>query len=321
MQSETISTGRPNSSTDAKTQSSSETPRKETQRPPERGPMTDAQRAERVAELMGLAPAPERAAPATGADEGATDQDGDDPGRDDPWRPQESAGEGAEGGADGAKGGKPATLAEAAERLGIEPAAMYDLSINTGDGETVTLGAIKDAWQDRNSIAREGAKKAMELDARESELVAREAFYSRVQNELAQRLTPQMRSEIAGRFKAEQARHREALLRAMPELSDPAVMTSFLEQLGQEFEGHGFRPGEIQMLDHRVALMARDLMRAKARIARWAAYEPDQQPIKSRESQGRKDAGGNRTKAIMQRARTGNTADKVAAVGALIKGS
>lgn len=260
------------------------------------------------------------------ADQGADAEQDEDPGVDDPWRrpagdAPESDGEGAGEAGTEDKGGRPATLTEAAERLGMKPAEVYDLAINTGDGETVTLGQLKDAWQDRQTAVREGAKKAVQLDQREAAIVAREAFYGRVQDELQSSLTPQRRAEMVRRYQADQARERQSLVRAMPELSDPGVMTSFLEQLGGEFERHGFRPGEMQFLDHRFVLMARDLMRANARIERWSKYEPERDPPRALTPQGRGGgAADGKHKAMMQRARQGTTADKVTAVEALIKG-
>lgn len=66
---------------------------------------------------------------------------------------------------------KPATLNELAEKLDMAPEDLYSLAINTRDGEQVSIGALKDAYQEQDAARAEIAQKADAIKRREAGLV------------------------------------------------------------------------------------------------------------------------------------------------------
>ena len=123
----------------------------------------------------------------------------------------------ADGGA--GRGGVPKSLKELAERLEIDAAELYGLEIGTGDGESVTLGAMKDAWQTRAAAEQETADRAAELDGREAEIIAdRQAWitaaeYGKIPKDAVNGVRELMSDH--------RQREERILLQLRPELSDP----------------------------------------------------------------------------------------------------
>ena len=72
----------------------------------------------------------------------------------------------------GTEGAKPLTIAEAAERLEIEPDALYEMTIKTRDGQELSIGALKDAYQKTEATQQEIAKKRDDLSNRENGLAS-----------------------------------------------------------------------------------------------------------------------------------------------------
>ena len=115
---------------------------------------------------------------------------------------------------------EPKTLKDLAERLEIPPEKLYDLEITTGDGEAISLGALKDAWADRQQATRETAKREQGLDAREAALLADVRLLTSLGEELKGKVSPQTVARLRDQAAATEAAERSRMLAAMPELRD-----------------------------------------------------------------------------------------------------
>lgn len=214
---------------------------------------------------------------------------------------------------------KPGTLGDMAKQLGISPEEAYNLTIPTGDGEAVKLGDLKDAWQNRQAEARETAKRAEALDQRESAAIASEQFLVTFAEDLAKTASPQAMQGLVQQHQQRLHGEQIRLLAAMPELRDPETLDRFKGQLVETLGRYGIAEDSPALNDHRVVLMVRDLMRSKARLDKLLAFEPDKAP--PRQAKARQNDGeGTRRAQLMNRAKTGSTEDKVAAISALLKG-
>lgn len=273
--------------------SSQETPR-----------MTEAEKAAAVANLLSDDPLDEEgqelsSPPAEGGDTGEDTQAPDE----------------APEGADEAP--QPMTLAEAATKLGIEPAELYDLAITTGDGETVTLGDLKDAYQNRTAAQRESAEREAALDSREAQVIADQQVWSVL---AATGQLPRGTLEAARNYLADHnSRQTDILMQLVPELQDDAKLDNFRRDMVRVLGEVGLKPQEIALSDHRQALFIRRYIQMERELkALKDASRP--QPPKAGKPNGRGQRSDPRS-AIVNRARNGTETDKVAAVGHLLRGS
>lgn len=246
-------------------------------------------------------------------------------GEPEPAAPREQSPEPASSGFDGATAeaeGQPAaptSLAELAQKLDMDPESLYAVEVKAGDGSTATLGDLKDAWQQRETAARETAARAAELDQRESALIADQRIFAEMGDQLAQALSPETRTQLQQHLEQRTERERQAMLRTMPELAEPEAMSAFKADVTQALERYGFRPAEMQITDHRHLHILRDLIRLEKRMAQLQKWKPDAKPTKS--AQPRKADAGAKAAQVMQRARRGSEADKVAGVAQILKGT
>lgn len=304
------------SSSGAKT-SSQEQQRKQTPDRKDWTAATDDERAGAIDQLLrGEQPEGTRQPEEQGAQE--SDQEGDGDERD-PWVPDDPDNDtgGAEDEPDEAS--KPVTIKDAAEKLGLDPEAFYNLEVTTGDGQTVKLGDLKDAWQGREAEARETAKRAKALDERESALTADQMFWDQFQQYLEPQLNPKVKAALRGRYEAHQLQQGRALLTHMPELADPVARENFEGMAAKVRRELGYKEQE-PIRDYREALMLRRILRAEGRLEKLLSYEPRQTPPKASRPKGKGDGGKARQSQLLDRARSGSEQEKVSAISNLIRG-
>lgn len=230
------------------------------------------------------------------------------------------------GDAEGAEGREtPRTLKDAADRLGVEPDRLYDLEVTTGDGETVSLGELKDAWQDRAAAERETAQRSDAIDERETALSRDAQRLGQMVQELARTVGPQRLGQVAQlqeqHAQQVRAQERELMLHVLPELRDAARLDAFREELVEGLGAYGFTARDLDISDHRLVWFARDALRAMRKLKELrAAPDPvPSKPPKARRPRGRGDDGGAKAAAV-RRAQGGNEADKLRGVSALLSG-
>ncbi|MFT3973162.1 MAG: hypothetical protein QM699_06855 [Amaricoccus sp.] len=267
--------------------------------------LTETQKAEKVSELLF-------------GDREDNEDEGDPTSRDLLGTARDDADE--EGGDGPARLKPPSSLDELRDSLGLDDEALYKIKLNTGDGEAVTLGDLKDAYQDRSKAARETVKREAALDAREAALVADQQLWQEIGNQLGAAVKPETLNALKLRTQQHAAKEQQALFNAIPELRDEAVFKNWRGDLVKFLhEGYGFKPQEMVITDHRILLVLRDFMRTKSRLDKLLSFEPSQNPPSSKRSKPPITGAAKRSQ-LLSRARNGNDSQKVAAVSALLNG-
>lgn len=210
-----------------------------------------------------------------------------------------------------------------AEKLGTTPEKLYEMEITAGDGETVTLGALKDAWQGRQAAERETAEQTAANRERETVLSRDQQLLGMAMQELGTRLTPQLEHRVRARADEMQAQQRQLMMQVLPELADSAKLDSFRESVVTGLSEYGFQAHELNFSDHRMVWVLRDMMRDKAELKALRANKPKPEPKalpKTHRPRGKTGAGSGAQAAINRARDSGLESDKLAAVGALLKG-
>ena len=309
-------TVQPTSSNDAKTLRADQTSLNHRMRPPD-----DV--LDQIAAFMAGVDAPN----ADDAGSGTDIPEGESEGSGDPERQDEGGefdGEGEEQGSDdagteGEASTPPATLTEAAERLGLDPADFYALTLNaSGDGEPVTLGQLKDAYQERESAAVEITKRETALDEREAALQGEQRLWGQIGQTLSEKLTPAqvqtLQKQMADREQAE----RRAMVQAIPEFADQAAFGQFRDDATKTLAAYGYSPQEMSIVDHRQIVMLRDLMRMKSRLDRLDKWKPERKPPATSQTRSTRKTQTNAETAMATFQRTGGRDAELDAIAALM---
>lgn len=208
-----------------------------------------------------------------------------------------------------------------AEQLGVSTKKLYEqLQVTTGDGETLSLGQLKDRVQDQETATREIVQREQSLQERESAVLQNQQQLQAVLSDLEGKLSPEVVQQMQRRQQQTQVRERQLMLEAMPELRDPDFLSQFRENVAETLGSYGFQPGELVINDHRVLKVLKDFMATKTRLEKLLAFDPEreQNPPKQKKPQG-KQPRKSRTAKILSQARTGTQADKVRGVSALLQ--
>lgn len=248
---------------------------------------------------------------------------GDDTGTDGPISDRSTPdgdGDDADGLAGTGNASSPTTLRETADALGVKVADLYNIEVPLADGETATLGAIKDAYKSKQAADAEIAMRAAELDERETSITTEQRLWAQLGQELSSKLEPGTREALVQRLQQQEAQERVALLRAMPELQDQSKFEAFRDEVVQTLARYGYEPHEIVVSDHRQLLVVRDLARALTRLKQLRDYKPTPKTPTAAKSNGRRQPVS-KTKQLVNNARNSKRpSDKTAAVAALING-
>lgn len=157
-----------------------------------------------------------------------------------------------------------AGLDEIAAKAGLDAKALYErMEVPIGDGESMTLGALKDlAISGRKAIA-EADKLAQDYDDKHTELmVARREL-----SDLSEKLSPEDRATLKQINESRSQRELRALVQAIPSWKDKATLDkeqNLIFGLGAKY---GIRRAELESLvdDHRMIKLLRDIAVSQAR--------------------------------------------------------
>jgi hypothetical protein len=219
-------------------------------------------------------------------------------------------------------GRMPASIAELADFLGIEPEKVYDLDIGFGDGaETkMKLGALKDAAGDWPRLDREISERQTAVETREGAIRDAEQHLASVYDLLKTQLSPDLQAQVGAAVQAQKQRaHAEqavALRRAMPEMGNPEFVAQFERDAITQAARMGYTPAEVAgITDHRMLIGLRIMRDMAAQIAHLtrAIPEPAKPAPAIPPAQGR-GQGGKRF------SRPGNAAEQNRAISSLIRG-
>lgn len=148
---------------------------------------------------------------------------------------------------------KPKTLAQAAERLGVDIKDLYDLEIPSDQLKGLTLGKLKDHMVERENFTTRSLK--LEEDAAQ-----KEAEFERASLELQTLLgslpkdaiKPEVRDAIRQKHEATLKIERERTLQAIPEWKNEKVRVEELTGMVEHLEGFGFPASYLRSVtDHR----------------------------------------------------------------------
>lgn len=160
------------------------------------------------------------------------------------------------------------TVADVAARLGVDAADVYGIQVTTRDGETVTLGALKDHYQAR-------ADGDLERLAWEEQRIAERAELETNRQELAEllsavprdKLNPAIVEQVRRTHEVRMTAEREKLVERMPAWRDDTVRNRELDKISEHLKQYGIPRAVLDSLtDHRLVVYMHDNMARKARV-------------------------------------------------------
>ena len=153
-----------------------------------------------------------------------------------------------------------------AERLNLSIDDVYAMRFNYDDGESMTLGELKDLGSRSKTIDDETER----LEADREDLV-NEKLRSRdeMQSIIAMmpNVSPQLLNQAREQFNLAVRRERSALMEAIPEWSDTAVEDQARSDILENLAQYGFKESEVKhMLDHRLVKLINDFTRLRNKV-------------------------------------------------------
>jgi hypothetical protein len=251
-------------------------------------------------------------------DEGQSDESG--PGSE---AAQESGGEaGGEGEVEDDEEGSTVSIRELAEHLGTNAQRVYkDLQVPLGNGETISLGELKDAHQEREDTRSEVAEREVQLQRREAATFVQQQELSLVMGDVSQYLSPETVEHLEAKQSERETRERANLYDKLPNFRDPAEFGVFREELVDLMGEFGYEPHEVIITDHRLAVLAKSFIDARKIIKKWSDAAEDGKRTGKRVAGGKGSKPGKATglkRQLAEAAASDDTRDKVQAVSALI---
>lgn len=214
------------------------------------------------------------------------------------------------------------SIKDLAERLGTTPKKLYEaIQITTGDGETLTLGDVKDRITTQEAATREIVKRETAITERESAMLQNMQLIQSVYDDLKGKLDPQTIQKWQSQTSQAEARERNLMMQAMPELADAAQLETFRNDVAETMQPYGFAPHELVIRDHRIALAIKDLIQTKRQLAKLMDFQPEKMPPKSRKPQGRTKPPNRQAETIATARNSNRPQDKAAAVNAILQGA
>ena len=165
-------------------------------------------------------------------------------------------------------------VAAVAEHLGIEPKDLYEMQIGLGDGESVSLGEMKDTFKQYGTVRN--AEK--QLAERESEFERKHLNTRTELNAILNVIPPEMREaaiqEARARNELWSNDQRRQVLEAIPAWKDPDQRDQDREHIYSATAEYGFSRAEVEHTqDARTLRILKDFadMKRELRDARLAA--------------------------------------------------
>jgi hypothetical protein len=217
----------------------------------------------------------------------------------------------------------PITVARLAESLGVAPADVYELEVPMGDGKTVTLGEMKDAFKAYGPVKEAEARNRSDRQDFEKQVLKTRSDLSAI----IAAIPPQIRDHVVRAARERNAsweQEQEKLaLETMPELGDSDKRAKFRQMLVEDGAEYGFSEQEITYTqDARTLRWMRDFAEMKRELA---AMKAAAKAAPARANAPGKGAATNQSKqrlrdAIVARGRSDPTAQgKQAAIAQLLR--
>lgn len=243
-------------------------------------------------------------------------------------QPEQQAGESAPeaGGGDTDEGLGTLAMDGLAERAGLTLEELFNVELPLGDErEPVTLGALKDKFTE---MARVDDSRTLLDEQRtdfENQMIrSRQELRSIVQM-LGPNVPPQLMQAAEASFRQNLDSERDALRAAKPEWKDPETFRAAQDEMLETITPYGYSRQDLDfVMDHRLVKLVYDYGQLQKRFK--AAQATAKEITGGKTFPGAKRGDAKRTtrkrqkQEILQRARTGNTQDKVQGVAALLRG-
>jgi len=182
----------------------------------------------------------------------------------------------------------PKNIKALAERLDVEVSELYDIGISMPDGTEMSLGALKDQYQD----ATELTQKQDELSDRrvkfDTELSSKQAEIEAIAEVIdLSRFTPEEQQNYTAYRQAEHDRETRALLATTPEWADKIQREADHKLMGEFAAKYGMSEGELNGIrSHKVVRIIRDAALKSVKAAKQPpkGQKPKRAPVKSRDN-------------------------------------
>jgi len=213
-------------------------------------------------------------------------------------------------------------LAALAEKLAMSPKELYKVLVPLGKGENpVTLGELKDAWQDAGKRQAEAAGLKEQRQKFELEAMSQRREIETLLAALpAEAITPELAHKARAEADRYMKRERELMLKAIPEWSDSSQLQADREQILAFIEPYGFSESDLSFVtDHRLVRMLRDMARRENERATVKDRKVTPAPARTdRPTKAQRDSGAERLAKIKRERAAGRLTD-LNAVAALLE--
>lgn len=155
-----------------------------------------------------------------------------------------------------------------AERLGVDAAEIYDIQFKYGDGESMSLGELKDLGSRSKEIEAQGESLTIKLEDHENDQLRSRAEMNLIISMLPKEAISEHFVETAReQHRIAMSRERISLLEAIPAWQEPQAEKAGRELIISALDDYGFSKGEVAaMLDHRLVKVIHDFARLREKV-------------------------------------------------------
>ena len=219
---------------------------------------------------------------------------------------------------------KPVTFKELAESMGVEPKELYGVEFPLGNGESVTLGDMKDAYKAHQTLVAEREDyEAKKLQSEQEMMVANRQLQQLMTLGVKSGTVTQELLETANAVHQETMRRENALLtRAIPEWQDPQVRSADWQAMVDHVEGYGKSEAWLKSIGDHVSLkILHDAVKYQNRV-KAAANGQRKQPTRQVKAKSAKPHSTESLRAKLDAVKATNNVDQQAiATQQLIEGT
>ena len=163
------------------------------------------------------------------------------------------------------------TVKSLAEKLGVDAKELYQsVSIDLGEGQTLTLGELKDRGKDllqSEALLANASEQQLEV---ENELLVKRQQLNVEAQRLGVEFTPEQQAEHLRAVDAYQDQQVRKALEIMPDWQDKATREADLTRIDKITKQYGFSEAEQStILDARLLKVFRDFQRQRDTLARF----------------------------------------------------
>jgi|DEB0MinimDraft_10_1074344.scaffolds.fasta_scaffold00377_7 hypothetical protein len=171
------------------------------------------------------------------------------------------------------------TVSALAEQLGIEAAQLYNLQLDIGNGQQMTLGQLKDRAKDvshADSLIAEVNEQRLSV---ENDLMQKRHAISRYAQRVGYQPTEQDQQEAQAELKAYREMQRALAIEFMPDWQSEETRATDIKGIEKLQDEYLFGQAEkAAMLDARLLKMMRDYHRLREEVRSVAKYRKNPKP-------------------------------------------